>query len=304
MKIVYLILIAAILTTCSPKRTTEGPFDLVAYHLEIESWHQKRLENLKGPKGWLNLAGLFWLKDGINTFGSGENNDIVFPEGKIPARAGFFMLKNNIVTLEVAPHVVIKSKGQPVKTLVAYHPDSARGAVQEYESLQWFTIKRDDKFGIRLRDFKNPELENFKGIERYPVDAAWRVEARFGKSDSLKTINITNILGQTTPQPSPGTIIFTINEKEYRLDALADDEGSSEYFMIFGDATNTKETYGAGRYLYINKPDADGKTIIDFNKAYNPPCAFTAFATCPLPPRQNILDIEVTAGEKNYGSYH
>ncbi len=299
MKAIYLSFILIMLEGCTSKKSIVHSFDLAAYQLEIESWHQKRVDELKGPAGYLNLAGLFWLKDGINTFGSGEKNDIIFPEGKIAERAGFFLLKNNTVTLDAAPGTDISTNGQAIKALVAYHPDSAKAPKMEYESLQWFIIKRDDKFGVRLRDFKTPELENFRGIERYPVEAAWRLEAKFVPSDSTKRIDITNVLGQTTSQSSPGTLIFTIHEKEYHLDAL--DEGGDDYFMIFGDATNTKETYGAGRYLYVNKPDASGKTIIDFNKAYNPPCAFTAFATCPLPPRQNILEVEVAAGEKNYG---
>ncbi len=302
MKVIYLSFALLVLEGCTSKKSAAPSFDLAAYQLEIESWHQKRVEELKGPIGFLNLVGLYWLHDGINTFGSGEKNTIIFPEGKIAARAGFFLLKNNIVTLEAAPGVDIKSNGQKIKTLVAYHPDSAKAPKMEHESLQWFIIKRDDKFGIRLRDFRSSELEKFQGIERYPVDAAWRLEANFVRSDSSKRIDITNVLGQTTSQPSPGTLIFTIREKEYHLDAL--DEGGDDYFMIFGDATNTKETYGAGRYLYVDKPDSSGHTIIDFNKAYNPPCAFTAFATCPLPPRQNIMDIQITAGEKNYGTLH
>lgn len=302
MKVIYLSVILVMLEACTSKKSDVPSFDLAAYQLELESWHQKRVEELKGPTGYLNLAGLFWLKDGINTFGSGQKNDIIFPEGKIAERAGFLLLKNNIVTIEAVPGVAIKTNGQPIKALVAYHPDSVKTPEMEYESLQWFIIRRDDKFGVRLRDFKTPELENFRGIERYPVDAAWRLEAKFVRSDSTKRIDITNVLGQTTSQPSLGTLIFTIREKEYHLDAL--DEEGDDYFTMFGDATNAKETYGAGRYLYVSKPDASGRTIIDFNKAFNPPCAFTAFATCPLPPRQNIMDLPVTSGEKNYGTHH
>lgn len=297
------IILAALLLilSCSPKKGAESSIDHAAYKLEIEAWHKKRVDDLKGPSGWLNLAGLYWLEEGINTFGSSDKNSLVFPSGKIADRAGFFLLKQNIVTVEVAPGVKIISEKLPVKSKVIYHPDSSRSPVLEYESLQWFVIKRDNKYGIRLRDFKNPKLEGFHGIERYPIDATWRAEAKFEKSAEGRTIEITNILGQTIPQLSPGSLIFTLNGKKYRLDAL--DEGGEDYFMIFGDKTNTKETYGAGRYLYVEKPDASGKTIIDFNKAYNPPCAFTEFATCPLPPRQNILDIEIKAGEKNYTTH-
>ncbi len=303
MKSFYSFIALLLIVGCNQKKE-EGKIkiDPVAYKAEIDSWHEKRIAELKGPKGWLNIAGLFWLKDGINTFGSDASNNLVFPEGTIPARAGFFMLKQNMVTLEVAKGVEITSKEKPIKQLVAFNPDSARQAPSmRYGSLEWFIIKRDDKFGVRLRDFKNPELEHFSGVERFPVDPAWRIEAQFEKADSSKTIDITNVLGQTGPQPSPGTLVFEIAGQTYRLDAL--DEGGDEYFIIVGDETNTRTTYGAGRYLYVAKPDANGKTVIDFNKAYNPPCAFTAFATCPLPPKQNILAVAITAGEKNYASH-
>lgn len=300
---VKVVFAAVIILSCAQKKGAETSIDPVVYKLEIDAWHEKRVDELKGPKGWLNLAGLFWLKEGINTFGGGQENDIVFPEGKISDRAGFLVLKQGVVTLSTAPGTSIVCDGQPVKTnTIVFHPDSAKAAIQEFGSLQWFTIKRDNKVGVRLRDFKSPELEKFKGIERYPASAIWRLQATFEKADSLRTIDITNILGQTTPERSPGTLVFTIDGMEYRLDAL--DEGDEEWFMIFGDLTNTKETYGAGRYLYVKRSGGDGKTIIDFNKSYNPPCAFTTFATCPLPPKQNILNIPVTAGEKNYMMHH
>lgn len=300
MKKNQLIILLLVFASCSPGKRSEPKIDLIAYNQEIETWHASRVEELKGPKGFLNLAGLFWLNDGINTVGSGSTNNIVFPEGKGPERAGFFLLKNNIVNFEAAPGVKILSNGKPVSKLVAFHPDSARKAPpMEYGSLQWFVIRRDSKFGVRLRDFENPALQEFKGIERYPVDPAWRLEATFNTTDSLRKISITNVLGQTFLQASPGTLSFSIGGKQYQLDAL--DEGSDDYFIIFGDPTNARETYGAGRYLYVKRPGPDGKTIIDFNKAYNPPCAFTTFATCPLPPKQNILDVEIKVGEKNYG---
>ncbi len=302
MRGIYLLPILIIIASCTSRTVQERPIDLGAYTSEIETWHQKRIQDLKGPDGWLNLAGLFWLHEGVNTFGSGLKNDIVFPEGKMPERAGIFLLKQSTVTLEVSPGVNITSKGQPVKRMVVFHPDSSKTPTLEYDQLQWFVVERDTKYGIRLRDFKNPELVNFKGIERYPLDAAWRLEAMFEKADSSRTIDIINILGQTAPLSSPGTLVIKVNGEEYRLDAF--DGGGDEYFTMFGDAANTKETYGAGRYLYLKKPDAQGKIIIDFNQAFNPPCAFTAFATCPLPPKQNILNVEVTAGEKNYGRHH
>ena len=274
--------------------------DNTIYVSEIKAWDQQRAGDLKGPKGWLNLAGLFWLEEGINTVGSGSKNLIVFPEGKIPERAGFFMVKENKVVFEAAPDAVITSEGRPIKRMIVFQPDSVARNM-EYGMLQWFIIKRDNKFGIRLRDFESPALVNFKGIQRYPIYLTWRLHAKFKAAGEARKIDITNIIGQTTLQPSPGALVFEINSKEYQLDVI--DEGSAEYFVIFGDSTNAHETYGAGRYIYVSKPDAEGNTIIDFNKAQNPPCAFTSFATCPLPPRQNILEIAVRAGEKNYSDH-
>lgn len=296
-----LFIIMLILSACSPGKRVEPPVDVAAYNLEIETWHENRVEELKGPAGFLNLAGLFWLHDGINTVGSDPSNAIVFPERKAPERVGYFFLKDQVVTFEAAPDAMIKSNGVPVKKMVAYHRDSTNAPGMEYGSLKWFVIKRDNQYGIRLRDFESAGLRDFKGIDRYPVDVAWRLEATFTAPDSLRKIPITNVLGQTTLQESPGTLNFQIEGRDYHLDAL--DEGGDEFFMIFGDPTNARETYGAGRYLYVKKPGPDGRTTIDFNKAYNPPCAFTGFATCPLPPKQNILDAEVKAGEKNYGDH-
>jgi len=282
------------------KKENRVAIDTVAHKAEIEEWHGKRVDDLKAPNGWLNLIGLLWLEEGLNTFGSDKKNNIVFPEGKIPARAGYFSLKQNTVTLDVAKGVNITSEGQPVKSLVIFNPDSTHQPIVEFDSLRWTIIKRDDKFGIRLRDLNNPDLRNFKGIDRYPVNTDWRLEAKWEPADSTRTIDITNVLGQTTAQSSPGTLVFSIDDKEYKLDALKGNE--EEYFVIFADATTGKETYGAGRFIYVKK-QVDGKTIIDFNKAYNPPCAFTEYATCPLPPKQNTLTVAIEAGEKNYGTY-
>jgi uncharacterized protein (DUF1684 family) len=301
MKRAYWFIIAIVIASCGGQRTKEIPFDSTAYLTEIDAWHKKRVEDLRGPRGWLNIAGLYWLKEGINTFGSSKENDVVFPDGKIEPKAGVFILKGGQVTVKVSPGVAVMSGGQRIKSLVVYPPDSSRAVVMKHDSLEWFIVKRDDKYGVRLRDFQSPSIAAFHGIERYEVNPTWRVAASLERADSSKMIEITNVLGQTFQQRSPGTLVFYLDGKKYSLDAL--DEGGDEYFMIFGDPTNARETYGAGRYLYVSQADSAGRTFIDFNKAYNPPCAFTPFATCPLPPKQNILDLPVTAGEKNYGDH-
>ncbi|MFN3840927.1 MAG: DUF1684 domain-containing protein [Cyclobacteriaceae bacterium] len=295
------LLIIILLANCStPNRKSETVFDVEAYNKTIEDWQQKRNAYQVSEDGWVNLAGLFWLKEGINAFGSGKMNDLVFPQGKIPEQAGYFIVQGNAVTVKANKGVLFTVNGKQVDGGTLFHPDSSRISMA-YGPLRWFVIKREDKLGIRLRDLENPLLKEFKGIEFFPIDRQWRVEGKVEWADSSRTIEITNVLGQTLQQRSVATLVFDYSGKTYRLDAL--DEGNDEFFIIFGDETNARETYGAGRYLYVPLPDSAGRVIIDFNKAYNPPCAFTEFATCPLPPKQNVLPFAVTAGEKNYGDH-
>jgi hypothetical protein len=166
-------------------------------------------------------------------------------------------------------------------------------------ALSWTIIKRGERYGVRLRDHEHPALQNFAGIETFPIDSTWRVEATFEFNNPPHLIAIPTVLNTINEEPSPGAVVFKINGKTYRLDATGK-MTDKELFVIFADQTNGKETYGAGRFLYVPTPSKTGKTIIDFNKAYNPPCAFTAYATCPLPPEQNKLPVRITAGEKNY----
>jgi uncharacterized protein (DUF1684 family) len=182
---------------------------------------------------------------------------------------------------------------------VIFQNDSATEV--RYGPLKWTIIKRDSQFAIRLRNLQSPAIKDFKGIERFTIDPSWNIKAVMQENVTPVFIPITNVLGKTSNQQSPGKLSFTINGKQYTLDAL--DGGKDELFIIFGDETNGDQTYPSGRYMYIKRPGADGVTYIDFNKAYNPPCAFTSYATCPLPPKQNILPVAVTAGEKNYGGH-
>jgi uncharacterized protein (DUF1684 family) len=263
------------------------------YIQEIKDWHNKRIDNLKKENGWLNLAGLFWLNEGVNKFGSDKTNDIIFPEGKAPAFIGTLTLKDSIVTLRVSKSIEVKSEGKIVTT--ADLKNDIQGAtILEYGSLRWFVIKRGNKYGIRLRDLENLLVKSFKGIETYPINSNWRFEAELEKYDPPKKIEITNILGMVEENNSPGALVFTKDGKQFKLDALVEDD---QYFIIFADKTSGDETYGAGRFIYVNKNDSTGKIILDFNKAFNPPYVFTKYATCPLPPKQNHLKLKVTAGE-------
>lgn len=299
-KLSFYLFILFLITACNSKK--ESVIDVASYQNEIEAWHANRVENdLKGDRGWLNLAGLYWLNEGFNTFGSTPTNDVVFPTGKIDANAGTFLVQQGKVIMNVADAVEIMKDGVTVTNEIIHIPDSSYYPLLSHGSLQWLIIDRSGKLGVRLRDLESEAVANFKGVDRYPVDLTWRMEAYFEKYTPIKQIDITNILAQTYQQPCPGALVFSIDGNEYRLDVI--DEGGEEYFVIFGDKTNEQETYPSGRYMYVGQPDPEGKVLVDFNKAYNPPCAFTEYATCPLPPRQNILDVAITAGEKNFGNH-
>jgi len=165
-------------------------------------------------------------------------------------------------------------------------------------------VKRGDRIGVRVKDSESRTRREFKGLEYFPIDPKWRIEARFEPYQPPKTIPITNVLGMTDEEVSPGALAFEVDSKTYRIDPILE-KGETDYFVMIADETTGRETYGAGRYLYVSPPDASGKVVVDFNKTYSPPCAFTNFATCPLPPRQNHLPFRIEAGEKKYsGTVH
>ncbi|MFA7227554.1 MAG: DUF1684 domain-containing protein [Melioribacteraceae bacterium] len=266
------------------------------YISKIREWQNKRIENLKKENGWLNLAGLFWLKEGENKFGSDKSNDVIFPEGKAPAFIGSLILLNSEVVVKIIEGVEVKSNGTVVTELKLKN-DMEGETVLEYGSLRWFIIKRGDKFGIRLRDLDSDLLKSFKGIERYPINSDWRFEAQLESYPVSKRVEIPNVLGQLDTADVSAALTFEKGGVIYKIDPL---DAGKNYFILFADETSGTETYGSGRFLYVEKADSLGKIFIDFNKAYNPPCAFTKYATCPLPPKQNHLKMKVTAGEKNF----
>lgn len=269
-----------------------------AYKAHIESWHQKRVNSLKDENGWLNLAGLFWLKEGDNTAGSISDNKVVFPAGN--AHIGTFQLKNGEVTFIPDAKAEVLANGEKITApQTIFSENSKKAPTLQHQSLRWVVIKRGDKYGIRLRDLESEQLKNFHGIERYPVNEKYRVKAHLEKPAIPTTVSIVNVLGQSSDQPLAGTLVFQLDGKTYRLDATGEDK----LFVVFGDGTNKTETYGSGRFLYADEPDAEGNTVLDFNQAINPPCAFTPYATCPLPLKQNKLTVKIPAGEKRFGDH-
>jgi len=267
------------------------------YKKEIEQYRAERLAELKGDSGWLSLIGLFWLKEGENKFGSDPTDEIVLPKEKVRRVAGVFVLKSGVVRLEAPANSNINAFDKPVTSLELKSDADDKPTVLHLGSLSLQIIKRGDKLGVRVKDKDNPARSTFAGIESYPADQKWRVEARFEPYNPPKKMPIVNVLGMESGEDSPGAVAFEVDGKAFRLDAIKE-KGEPKLFMIFADNTSGKDTYPAGRYLYVDPPDAEGRIIIDFNKAYSPPCAFTKFATCPLPPKQNRLPFAIEAGEK------
>ena len=272
--------------------------DPAAYRKEIEAWRKERFDGLKNDEGWLTLVGLYWLKPGENRFGSDAGNAVVLPPGKAPAVAGVLTREGDKVTVKVEPGVALTADGKEVApgTSVAVNAGD-KPAMLRLGSLTFFVIQRGDRVGVRVKDKESALRASFHGLDNYPIRPEWRIVARFEPAKDKK-IPIANIIGQVEDNPSPGAVVFDWKGKTYRIDAL---EGSPEgsLFLVFGDLTNGKETYGAGRFLDTDPPK-DGKVVVDFNTAYNPPCAFTSFATCPLPPPQNKLSVRIEAGEKKF----
>lgn len=266
------------------------------YKKEIEEWDKKRLLDLKSATGWVNLAGLFWLNSGENSFGKDSSNNVIFNHPNFPAFLGKFIVSEKEVMWVTNPGNQVYIRDKKIDQLVVFHVDSTTNPSLSFSTFKWSIIKRESKIGVRFRDLNNPALTALTSIDRYRANPKWIINARL-ETSLFSTVSITNVLGQTTQQSSPGKLVFELNQKTYKLDVI--DEGPGDMFVIFGDETNGDETYHTGRFMYVARPDENGNTIIDFNRSFNPPCAFTPFATCPIPPRQNILPVRIEAGEKN-----
>ncbi|HUP48536.1 MAG TPA: DUF1684 domain-containing protein [Thermoanaerobaculia bacterium] len=291
-----ILLAALLLAACRP----EVPFDPAAHEEEVRKWKENRDSRLRRDDGWLTLAGLHWLEPGPNPIGSADSNRIVLPP-KAPEFVGTLRLEDGSVTLEPASGAPVMIADRPVTGPVRLNDDTAGGGrtIVHAGPLNFQIIRRGDRLGVRVKDPQAETLLNFRGLEYYPVDPRWRVVAQFEPYQPAREIPITDVTGLVAEQTVPGALAFEVDGQMHRLDAI-DEEGSKELFMIFRDETSRDTTYPAGRYLYVPRPGVDGKVVVDFNKAYSPPCVFTPFATCPLPPPQNRLPIRIEAGEKNY----
>lgn len=269
------------------------------YLESVNKWSENRESRLKEESGWLNLVGLFWLNEGENTFGSDTKNNLVFPKD-MPANIGVFSLIDSVVTVKLNDNSEVQINDKLVSSEVLKSDIEDSTTIMSYKNFKWFLIKRGDKFGIRLRDLNADLVKNFPGIHRFPINSDWKITAKLYPYNPPKQINIPTIIGTVDVEDSPGYVEFEMNDQKYKMDAMKSGKG---FFFVFADLTSGEETYGAGRFLSADAQNENGEVILDFNKAYNPPCAFTKYATCPLPPEQNRLKLRITAGEKNFGNH-
>jgi uncharacterized protein (DUF1684 family) len=277
--------------------------DLQTERTTVEQWRTERVAELMSDTGYLTLTGLFWLEPGENTFGRASSNKLVLDHPSLAPTAGAFLLTGTQVRFTASPGSGITHEGQRVTTIDLVSDAKESPTVVSSGPLRFFIIERAGQLGVRVRDVQSPRRQNFLGLQYYPIDSEWAVDARFEPYEPRRHIRIVNILGLEEDMDSPGALILTKDGQEYRLDAVLDGPDANDLFILFADGTSGHDTYGAGRFIHV--PFAtNGRTVLDFNKAYNPPCAFNDFATCPLPPYQNRLTLQVTAGEKKYAGSH
>jgi len=269
------------------------------YQAENAKFRQDRENTLKSDAGWLTIGGLWFLTQPKTAFGSDPLSDIVFP-ASAPPQAGTFELQNGKVTVRAASGVTFLLDGKPF-TSGELKPDVPGPAdrLSLGEHLQFWVHVSGDRLSIRLRDQNNSLRKEFVGLSWFPVNAGYRVEARYTPYDKAKTVDVPTILGDIDKATIPGIVSFMLNGQEYKLEPYAE-EGDPQFWFVFRDLTSQKETYQAARFLYAPAP-VDGKMMLDFNRTVNPPCAYNPYSTCPLPSEQNRLRTRIEAGEMRYG---
>jgi uncharacterized protein (DUF1684 family) len=283
-----------------------GRLDMNAYREEISKWKERRLAGLTRDDGWLTLCGFFWLKEGENRFGSDSTDQIVFPKSKAPKVAGSLWLEKGAVRMQVKRGVDVTVGGARITSMALRSDEDglADPTVMNIGTLGFYLIKRGGQLAVRVKDKENPARLNFKGLEYFPLDPKWRFEATYEPYVPPKMLQIATMINTVETDSCPGAVAFDVGGKVYRLDVIIERGTENNLFIMFEDSTNGKETYALGRQLYTEMPDSNGKVILDFNKAYNWPCVFTDYATCPIPPKQNHLPFRVEAGEKMYAGGH
>lgn len=275
------------------------------YRAEIETWRRDREQRLRADDGWLTLAGLLWLTPGTHTLGSGSAADLELP-ASAPAVAAELTVAAGRVRFRLAAGVTATLDDAPAPADGELRPDSAGEPSRlAFGPVSAYLIERGGRQALRVKDRDSAQRRAFKGLDWFPIDTHYRVRARLRPYSQPRSVRVPNVLGQVEEMASPGVVEFRLAGRKVRLVPVLE-QGSDELFFIFRDGTSGRETYGGGRFLYATPPapGADGSLVLDFNKAYSPPCAFTPYATCPLPPKENRLTLALEAGEKHAGHAH
>ena len=280
MRFVNVLAIALTLASCSAPPDT-------AFIAEVESWRSDRETRLRADNGWLTLVGLFWIEEGVSKIGSDPASDVPLP-ATLPKELGTITLSKGEGRFEPAPGVALKP--------TALHDDEKPNyEVVTLGTVSFYLIERGGRYGIRVKDTNSPARTKFAGLDWFAPDASWSVEAKLTPAPHKVTFDTE--VGVKQEGDSPGYLEFDRAGQHYKLEPVTEE---GELFLVIRDATSGKTTYAASRFLYASLPDANGRVRLDFNKAYNPPCVFTEFATCPLPPQMNRLAVAIEAGEKKY----
>lgn len=265
------------------------------YEGKIKAWRTDREKSLKADEGWLTIAGLHFLDEGDNSFGSSPENDIVLRTG--PAHAGLITVREGVVDVAAPAGETLSVDGREVRTARLWSGVGGDRPSIDLGPLSLFCHLSGERLAIRLRDRESDIRRGFAGLRWFPADESFRVRARYVPHERQRRMSLPNNLGDVFTVPSGGSVAFALGDQELRLLAIEDD---GELWLIFRDLTSGKETYPAARYLYADAPDKDGFTVVDFNRAYNPPCAYNPYTTCPLPPPENRLPVRIEAGELDY----
>jgi len=266
---------------------------------EVERWRSHRLARLTAPDGWLSIVGLWWLAEGSNTVGTAADSNVVLPQG--PSHLGTIEVSEGRAVLRGEPGSGIFVDGEPLPGPSVPLRDDAEEppTLLSLGTLTFYVIRRENELAVRVKDTESEARKAFAGIPHYPVDPVWRVKGRFEPYSPARSAPVPTVLDGVETYAVPGSVSFDLGGRTYRLDVFLE-RPDDDLFVVFGDLTNTETTFGGGRYLYTPQAGDDGVVVLDFNRAYNPPCVFTPHATCPLPLPQNRLDVRIEAGEQRY----
>ena len=282
------ILFLAMLLACG----TLSPYD---YAAEIEAWRTEREARLKADDGWLTLTGLFFLNEGDNSFGSSPQNEIVLRTG--PERAGLITLRDGRVGVRAVEGQPLLVDGRWVEAAQLWPSEEPNPPTIAIGPLALFCHASGGRLAMRLRDSESEIRREFTKLRWYPVDESFRIRGRYVPHDIPRTMELANTLGDVVTLRTSGSVALTVKGEALSLTAIDYD---GRLWFVFSDLTSGNETYPAARFLYADLPDRDGRTTVDFNQAYNPPCAFNPYTTCPLPPPENQLEVRIEAGELDY----